>query len=80
MKFIKYSKRILCLLLVCSMFVLACACDSEDKNKETTPEPTESETIAEETEAPLLPTDILLSGEKSFRIIYDTYLHAPFTA
>lgn len=70
MKFISYSKRILCLLLVFSMLVLACACNSEDKNKETEPEETESETSTEETEAPLLPTDILISGEKSFRIIH----------
>ena len=70
MKFLSYSKRILCLLLVCSMLVLTCACDTEDKNKETEPEVTESETATEETEAPLLPTDILISGEKSFRIIY----------
>ena len=72
MKFLSFSKKILCLLLVCSMLVLACACNSDDKGKETEPKDTESETEATEaeTEAPLADTDILLSGEKSFRIVY----------
>jgi hypothetical protein len=75
MKLMTFSKRFLALLLICSMLVLACACTS-GKTDETESEQagdatnsTEKETTAA-TEKPLLTTDILVSGEKSFRIIY----------
>lgn len=71
-------KRILCLLLICSTVFLLCACNS-DGNKETDPKDTEengdstSDSSADATEAtdkPLLATDVLISGDKPYRIIY----------
>ena len=67
MKFVTYSKRILSLLLICTMLVLACACNNGNTNESETPTDTESESA---TEKVLLATDILLSGENSFRIVY----------
>lgn len=76
MKFLSYSKRILCFLLVFVMLFLACACNSGN-NKETeandNADTQDSDNKGNETaatEKPLLDTDLLLSGEKPFRVIY----------
>ena len=76
MKFIRYSKRILSLLLICSMLALACSC-AANKNSETDSDQfsdsKESDTqnsSLQDTDNPLLDTDILISGEKPFRIVY----------
>ena len=70
MKFVNYSKRILSLLLILAMLFLACACS--DGSNDDTEKPTESEssTEASETKSPLAATDIQISGDKSFRIVY----------
>ena len=65
MKFAIYSKRILAMLLICSMLILACACNGSDSD-ETSDQPTEESVT--ETENPLKEKDILISGENSFGI------------
>lgn len=73
MKFTSFLKRILSFALICSMLVLACACGSGDNNNTEQPsDSNESETSEEtwETDKPLLDTDILLSGNNAFRIVY----------
>ena len=68
MKIFTYSKSILALLLICSMLFLACACNG---GNDATTENSDTETSSENaTDAELLETDILLSGEKSFRVVY----------
>ena len=70
MKFVTYSKRFLSLLLILSMLFLACACgDGSDDEKATESETVDSNSTTE-TDPPLADTDILLSGDKSFRIVY----------
>lgn len=72
MKFMNSLKKALALILALAMLLLACSCSSK-KNEDTeaptdeTEEETESQT---ETEPPLAKTDILLSGEKPFRIVF----------
>ena len=70
MKFVAYSKRVLCFLLVCAMLVLACACNNGNKDDQTSDETDDTKESVTETENPLKEKDILISGEKSFRIVY----------
>ena len=69
MKFALYSKRALSLLLILAMLFLACACGDGSNDEKSTD--TESETTENsETKATLAATDIPLSGDKSFRVVY----------
>ena len=70
MKFVAYSKRVLCFLLVCAMLVLACACNNGNKDDQISDETDDTKESVTETENPLKEQDILVSGEKSFRIVY----------
>ena len=67
MKIFNHSKRILCLLLVLSMLVLACACNAGNNNDT---EPATDASTEGSTEKAWLETDMILSGEKPFRIVY----------
>ena len=69
MKIVNYSKKILSLLLILSMLFLACACDTESDDEKATSDGVEA-TDATETDPPLNDTDILVSGDKAFRIVY----------
>ncbi len=69
MKIVSYSKKILSLLLILSMLFLACACDTESDDEKATSDGVEA-TDATETDPPLADTDILISGDKAFRIVY----------
>ena len=70
-------KKILCGLLICSTLVLTCACGNNDgkENNAGSEPPTASETNDDSSNTvDLLDTDILISGDKAFRIVYsDSY-------
>ena len=66
MKVLSYSKKIVCLLLILSMLVLACACSNGNGNQATD---TDAGNDAKETDA-WLGTDVILSGETPYRIVY----------
>ena len=70
MKLAINSKKILSLLLICAMLFLACACNGASDSNDSTSTDSESATGESETKAPLLATDIPLSGDSSFRIVY----------
>jgi hypothetical protein len=70
MKFITYSKRFLSLLLILAMLILACACGDSSNNETEKPTDTEETEATEATKAPLADTDIQISGDKPYRIVY----------
>lgn len=72
MKITSCLKKYLCFLLIFATLVMSFGCNSGDnKNTDTTPDGDDKATEdTAETEEPLAPTDILISGEKSFRIVY----------
>ena len=70
-----FFKKILCLLLISSMLILACACGNNDDTNNAGSEPPSNEETpksddSDTSNVTLLDTDILISGEKSFRIVY----------
>ena len=75
MKIKSLSKRIVALLLTTATILLLSACggetitDASGQISDTSSSNTESD-APKDTEVALLDTDILISGEKSFRIVY----------
>lgn len=73
MKILSYSKKALCLILALLMLVIASACSPNNNNDQTGSgtEPGTSDAGSDNsTEKAWLPTDIILSGDKPYRIVY----------
>ena len=74
MKFTKFAKRILCLLLVCATLfaVASCAADDEFENGSGSGSDSESSSGSSASTNKTNSTDIVLSGTPAFRIVYSS--------
>ena len=70
MKFTKFAKRILCLLLVCATLFAVASCAADDGVESGSGSESDSESSASTNKANS--TDIVLSGTPAFRIVYSS--------
>ena len=70
MKFTKFAKRILCLLLVCATLFAVASCAADDGVESGSGSESSSESSASTNKANS--TDIVLSGTPAFRIVYSS--------
>ena len=72
MKFTKFTKRILCLLLVCATLFAVASCAADDELESGSGSGSESSSGSSASTNKTNSTDIVLSGTPAFRIVYSS--------
>lgn len=72
MKFTKFTKRILCLLLVCATLFAVASCAADDELESGSGSGSESSSGSSASTNKTNSTDIVLSGAPAFRIVYSS--------